>query len=216
MDESVVAQEAAKIVLEKQGNQLLSDLIKVGIPSIVAIISGVVTYKVSKSNSEANVKLAEMSKQYDEKIALLNIDHDKLKKNSERRHELLTELIRDVSEIIDSNYKYLNALAVKINGGNVSDEVSDILKNRLVESFNKSSDVTNELLYKSVSYSHLLDEEELAVKLNDLGSFITEMITTLGTGDKEKVALEHVVFHKKKLQSHRNEIFKVMKEVFRI
>ena len=166
MDENQIALETAKIVLATKQSQLLSDLIKVGIPSLIAIISGIVTYKISVNNSNVNVKLSELSKTHEEKIAKLNFEQDITKIIDERRYKLFTEIANDLVVIIDSNDKYLSRISTKRHIVEKEDKMPHTLNKSLIDVFLNAVKEKDGLLKKVIASALLTGNKELVIKLN--------------------------------------------------
>ena len=61
-NEIEIAVQLAKLSAEVKQMSVLSDFIKVGIPSLVAIISAILTYKISTINSSTNIQIQKIIK----------------------------------------------------------------------------------------------------------------------------------------------------------
>ncbi|OXX28416.1 hypothetical protein, partial [Vibrio sp. V08_P9A1T1] len=81
--------------INKELASVVSDMFKVGIPSVVAIVTSWFTYKAGKKNSELTRTIAEM-----------NIESEANKLASERQYALILDISHDLTEIYEQTRAY--------------------------------------------------------------------------------------------------------------
>ncbi|MBE9490268.1 MAG: hypothetical protein IMY67_08255 [Bacteroidetes bacterium] len=212
MDENQIALEAAKLSLDLKHSQFLSDLVKIGIPSLVAIISGVITYKVSLNTTSINFRISELAKSHEEKLTKLNIEHEKIKIIDERRHKLVLEMANDLAEICNSNIEYLRNLATLKHGIQEGKEIPKVTSDKVLSQYLISTKITDELLSKVISFSLLTGNKVLVSELNVLGLLLVKIYADC-VSDSD-ITFEEVVSFRGKLQDTRSKIFEVMSDEF--
>lgn len=199
MDENQSVIEVVKLLSKSNSSHILSDLIKVGIPSLVAIISGLVTYKISKNNANANIQIAELSHA-----------HDKDKIYRERRHDNLNIIANGVTSIYEKGHRYLLSIAAVRMQEERNKEVSSHLREDMTDKYIELDSIKNEHLNNAISLGLLFGDRDLISKLDEYDELITEIQSSCSF-DTELPYLEISKFTIK-LKKVRDDIFIILRE----
>ncbi len=103
MDESELALKTAETALSKSRAELYSDLVKIGIPSLIAIAGIVSTYLLTKASHAKDLV-----------IENLRDSHNTKNEINERTGELIKEITTDISKLNKTMLLYSNGLHAKI------------------------------------------------------------------------------------------------------
>lgn len=113
MDEKLLALKIAETTLQNNQLNFWVDFIKIGIPSVVAIISTIVTCIISFKNNKTNQKIAELRMKLDAEINKLKLSHEVEKDSRQKKIILIEELLQKLSETYDASDFYLATLIGK-------------------------------------------------------------------------------------------------------
>jgi hypothetical protein len=137
---------------------LNSDLVKIGIPSLVAVLSTYFTVRMS-------LKSAKTQKDYDKQIAELNNRHDSQKRISEKKDKLIEEILNGLSEIYAAAFDYLPLIASKREEelGKARVEALKIHESRVQQAYQHLKNMRNKHLSRTGSFVLLLNNEEIKI-----------------------------------------------------
>lgn len=159
-NEIEIAVQLAKLSAEVKQMSVLSDFIKVGIPSLVAIISAILTYKISTINSSTNIQIQKNNKIFDKEIENLKMDFEREKEYTNRSYIIAKELANNASVIYDAIKIYTHSINGLIHSGE-KDEVTEHMKETTVKNYNTSHLIYNENKNKIMSSALLIDDEKI-------------------------------------------------------
>jgi hypothetical protein len=112
MNETELPIRLAQLALDSKQASLFSDLIKIGLPSLVAIVSAFITLKVSTLNAASQIKITKNNNNYDKKIALIKIEHEKNLLVNDRSNAIAKELAENVT----IGYEAIRGYTYQLNG----------------------------------------------------------------------------------------------------
>lgn len=104
MNESEIALKTAELTLSKANAELVSDAIKIGIPSIVAIAGTISTYLLTKSGHKKDLE-----------IESLRASHETTKEINARTGDLIRNITIGLSRLHQSMLRYANHLYAKVD-----------------------------------------------------------------------------------------------------
>ena len=212
MDESQLATEVVNILSKIKHDSLLSDLVKVGVPSLVAIVSAVITYKISSNSSKVNIKLSELTKLHDEKMANLTMEYEKGKIINERRLNLIIEISDGLTNIIDEYEKYLQIISTKKHVESKNEVVSDYLNKEVINKYNSSGEISDRCFNKIYSLALMLSNERIASSLHELRDNLVSIHSECSFDCT--LSHEEIFPYKNKLHGIRNTLFEALSNEF--
>ena len=104
MDPSEISLKIAEITLATKRSEIWSDVLKIGIPSLIAVISLIITYFISKRSNEKDIA-----------ITKLKIGSDSKKETKNQEVELIKSISGDLSKVYDKSSRYTSLLAAKLD-----------------------------------------------------------------------------------------------------
>ncbi|MDF9401815.1 MULTISPECIES: hypothetical protein [Vibrio] len=152
--------------INKELASVVSDMFKVGIPSVVAIVTSWFTYKAGKKNSELTRTIAEM-----------NIESEANKLASERQYALILDISHDLTEIYEQTRAYHSVLLANIKLKLEGKEVSQELELKLYKNLSSQYETENSKMQFLLSKSYLIGDQELITLVDE---FRELLITTMG------------------------------------
>jgi len=218
MDETQLALEMAKLAAEVKLSSIWSDFIKIGAPSAVAIVTAIFSYCLSVKNSEINLKMAEQSREHEEKIERMKIKHDRGKITDGRIHKLLLDISSSASEMfnyVDNYMDNLAALKFFEDDGSQSPALSTRRANNLHSGL---SSIVTDCNNKIIPFVLIVGDDELFNKYNDFYDSALTIIsefTPFCDYDYDVVSDKNVAF-KTEREAFFDRLSKLFKDISRI
>ena len=147
MDEIQLALEATKLSIKLKNTELVSDLLKIGIPSLVAIAGLVSTYFLNKQN---NMK--------DLQITKLKIDSGSEKEIVILKRNLVEKISLHVSRVYSSFSNYGISFGAKLELIQQQKDFTQILENQLQKDY-LDCGILLDNNHEAESYLHLLGDK---------------------------------------------------------
>lgn len=175
MEPNQIALEMAKLALEKQQASILSDLIKVGIPSVIAIISGIITFKLSVNSQKSIEKITILKQNHEAELATNNFKNERLLVADERNHKMIVVISESLAEIVEALNLYTSNLLTKKSLIEKQLPENKLVNKKTIETYTRSSAALEEYSNKIISNSKLINEEGLVIKFCEYKNAITRV-----------------------------------------
>lgn len=191
--------------MEKEVVSLIGDIAKIGFPSVVAIISSAITYKIAVKNANQNKAIAEKNNEHQMKQLELQIAAQVKKQSDEHMRNIGIELSNLVSEY---NYLYIEYMRSYITYGKGDSDRTGRLKSIRTEAFLGITKFRNEKSSLIDSKAFLLGDEAI---IEFTKKYNSEVFLTLRDATK---ADGEVVDFDKAIEVHNRLLLELGKVIF--
>lgn len=161
MSELEISIKLAELSAQVAQTSLLSDVVKVGIPSLIAIVSSVLAYKLSVSNASINLQIAKNNREFDEKIEQLKIKHENHKEYKNQSYAIIQELAQSATEIYNAANKYFIFITTKLHLKSLSENISENMETELGKEYLNFAEIFNNNHNKATANTLLIGDKEI-------------------------------------------------------
>jgi len=201
MNESEITIKLAEVALSKARADLLDDIVKIGIPSLIAFAGIVSTFLLTKSNQEKDLSIQE-----------INNTHDLNKEKNIRTGELIKNISLRLMELHANTIKYTSLLFAKIDmekssipfSANSRQELSDnyqVLLGSLHDTFEIEAQI------------YLLGIKDIELEFAKYQLYITNMHANFSPSTGAEKA-DELINIQEKIREFRESLFKSLSEAY--
>lgn len=155
MNQTDISLKLAEIALDKEKTELLSDFVKIGIPSLIALVGLVSTFLLTKSGYKKDLLIQKIKN-----------THDSKKEIKERTGQLISNITINLTELHSNMIKYSSLLSAKLEVEHDGEHFPDDKRHELSQNYQELL-MSLHTMFEVEAEIYLLGEKEVQKAFTD-------------------------------------------------